>query len=260
MHILYPDESGEPRNMQEQTHFVIAGVAVHESCINYMSIKLREIQKSFFPDITYPIELHANEIRGGRGFFKDLPPEKREQILSQVYKTIISTRYPSLLICGAVMGLDAAKDANQVRKETFEEVCSSFNSFLVWEHRITHTQPKGLIIIDRNREDEYKQLLDSFRQNGTKYGYLGNIVDIPYFAQCRETPMLQAADFCSYAMYRYYEKQDDSYLNQIMQRIYKTIDGKMFGLKHITKKKPCSCVSCCTMELRHPNVSNKSFR
>jgi hypothetical protein len=187
-----------------------------------------------------------------------LQPEKREEILSQVYKTIVGINYPSLLVCGAVMGLDAAKDPNQVRRETFEEVCSSFNSYLVWEHKITHTQPKGLIIIDRNREDEYKQLLDNFRQNGTKYGYLGNIVDIPYFAQCRETPMLQAADFCSYAIYRHYEKQDDTYLKQIMPRFYRTIDGRMFGLKHITNKKPCACVSCSTMDLKHPNLNHKS--
>jgi hypothetical protein len=114
---------------------------------------------------------------------------------------------------------------------------------LVLQHKLQHTN-KGLLIIDRNREDYYKQLLGTFHQNGTKYGYLGNIIDIPYFAQCRETPMLQLADLTSYAIYRYYEKKDDKYLKLILPRVYKTLDGKMFGLKHFTNKKPCDCVSC----------------
>jgi hypothetical protein len=55
--------------------------------------------------------------------------------------------------------------------------------------------------------------------------------------------MLQLADLCSYAIFRYYEHKDNKYLNLILPRLYKTMDGKLFGLKHITNG-ACDCLSC----------------
>ena len=247
MYILYLDESGDPNSWQEQKNFVIAGVAVYEGQIENIGEKLRGIQEKYFRGISVPIEFHATDIRNGKKAFRDFQPNIREEILKDVCKVIADNRHPSLIIFGAVLGIDSAQNPNQARSDVFEEVCCSLNSFLVEQHKLQHTN-KALLIIDKYREDYYKQLLSTFRQNGTKYGYLGNIVDIPYFARCRETPMLQLADMSSYALYRYYEKNDDTYLKLISSRIYKTIDGKMFGLKHITKKKPCDCISCVTQK------------
>lgn len=254
MYILYLDESGDPNNWQDQKNFVIAGVAVHEGQIENISEKLRAIQEKYFHGISVPIEFHATDIRNGHGAFRDFHPTKREEILEDLCKVITDNRFPSLIVFGAVLSIDAAQNPNQARSDVFEEVCCGSNSFLIQQHRLQHTN-KGLLIIDRYREDYYKQLLSTFRQNGTKYGYLGNIVDIPYFARCRETPMLQLADMASYALYRYYEKKDDKYLKMIMPRIFKTFDGKMFGLKHITNVKPCTCVSCVTQQTIVPSSS-----
>jgi hypothetical protein len=247
MYILYLDESGDPNSWQDQKNFVIAGVAVYEGQIETIGEKLRAIQQKYFPNISVPIEFHATDIRNGKGAFRDFHPIVREKILEDICGVITDNRYPSLIIFGAVLSIDAAQNPNQARSVVFEEVCCGLNSFLVLQHKLQRTT-KGLLIIDRYREDYYKQLLSTFRQNGTKYGYLGNIVDIPYFARCRETPMLQLADMVSYALYRYYEKKDDRYLKMILPRIYKTLDGKMFGLKHITKVKPCDCISCVTQQ------------
>lgn len=245
MHILYLDESGEPTNLQEQTCFAIAGVAFHEGQIELARQRLKVIQDKYFPNIAIPIVFHATDIKNGKGIYREFSQTVREQILTDLYKVIQDSRYPSLVVFGAAIGIESAENPNQVRSDTFEEVCCGFNSFLVWQHRCQHTS-KGLIILDKNKEEQYKQLLLDFRQNGTKYGYLGNIVDIPYFARCHDTPMLQFADLCAYAIHRYYRKNDNSYLNMILPRIYRTIDNKMFGLKHLTKNKSCTCVSCVT--------------
>ena len=60
--------------------------------------------------------------------------------------------------------------------------------------------------------------------------------------------MLQLADLCSYALFRHYEKNDSTYLNPIANLFFRNADGRMFGLKHITKKKPCACISCVTQK------------
>ena len=143
--------------------------------------------------------------------------------------------------------MDSAENPYVDRSKTFEEVISGFNSFLVENYKYSSGN-KGLIIIDKNREETYKQLLDTFQAQGTKYGYLANIIDIPYFARCTDTPMLQLADLCSYALFRHYEKQDNTYLNMISDRIYKNAEGKMFGLKHITNNNNCDCLSCSNLK------------
>jgi len=247
MYILYLDESGEPSNWQVQKNFVIAGVSVHESIVENMRKRVEFVRDKYFPGIEYPIEFHATDIRNGKGIYRDFHLNVREEMLQDLYRTIVDNRFPLFAVFGATINIDAAQNPNQVRSDVFEEAICGFNTFLVWCHRLGHTN-KGLIIIDKNKEEQYKQLLDNFRQNGTKYGYLGNVIDIPYFARCHETPMLQLADLCAYAIFRNYEKADSEYLNIILPRVYKTLDGKMFGLKHLTKTRPCSCISCVTQQ------------
>lgn len=245
MYILYLDESGVTSNWQYNKNFVIAGVAIHESQITTLGNNMKTIREKYFPSIAFPIEFHAVDIRTGVGIFRSLRPAIREQVLCDLYQSMADTQFPMLTIFGSVMNVDSAHNAVQARHDTFEEVISGFNSFLVMGHRLKHTN-KGLVIIDKNREEHYRQLLDDFKQEGTKYGYLANIVDIPYFARCRATPMLQYADLCAYALFRHYERHHNTYLDLILPKIYRNIDGRMFGLKHITKVKPCDCVSCVT--------------
>lgn len=247
MYLLYLDESGDPANWQEQQHFVIAGIAIHESQIAILGDKLGAIQQRYFPNLSFSIVFHATDIRSGKGIFRSLQPTVRQQLLESLYQAICEIRFPNLTIFGSVMDAGATQNGRQDRSVTFEEVISGFNSFLVIGHRLGHTN-KGLIIVDKNREEQYKELLDDFKEQGTKYGYLLNIVDIPYFARCHDTPLLQFADLCSYAIYRHYDKGDDQYLKLILPHIYRNIDGRMFGLKHITTIKPCGCISCVTQK------------
>jgi hypothetical protein len=246
MYLLYLDESGEPSNWEKQKHFVIGGVAVHEGQVSDLIKHLQKIQENYFPGVSIPIEFHAEHVKHSKGVYNSFPLKKREQILEDVYKLILDTGFPNIIVFAAVMSQDAAKGATQVRSDTFEGVCSRFNNFLIWEHRLRYTT-KGLVIIDKNREDEYRHLLSSF-QTSTKYGYLGNVVDIPYFAQSHETRMLQLADFCAYAIWRYYERQDDKYMNIILPRICrKPLTHKLDGLQHITNNKQCTCIACTSV-------------
>ena len=98
-------------------------------------------------------------------------------------------------------------------------------------------------------KDEYRQLVAEFKQSGTKYGYLGNVVDIPYFARCHETRMLQLADFVANATFRSYEKKDSGDLDQIYDKFDRpSKDGRHVGLKHFTKDESCSCKACSERE------------
>jgi len=243
MYIFYLDESGDPSAWEGHRHFVIAGVAVHEGQIEALSRQLAQVQEKYFPGISIPIPFHATDIRGHRKQFEHLSFSVREEILESVYRVIRTSHFPDLIVFAAVLDMNYAKDYFHARHVTFEEVCSAFNNFLIWQHRQDFTT-KGMVVLDRNREEHYRQLLSDFKK-GTKYGYLGNVVDIPYFATCRETRMLQLADFCANAVFRHYEKKDSKAVNMILPKVYRlpgtsTLDG----LRHLTKNENCDCIAC----------------
>ena len=58
MYILYLDESGHAANLKEE-HFVIAGVAVPESSLNFLTEKLNKVAENINPENPDNIELHA---------------------------------------------------------------------------------------------------------------------------------------------------------------------------------------------------------
>src|SRR3972149_9089998 len=178
MYLLYLDESGDANGWQSQQHFVLAGVAVFEGQITNLDNKLQSVQEKYFPRISYPIAFHATEIRRGKGQFAAFTPKIREEILQDIYYIITNTRFPELITFSTVMHLSAVQNPLQVRRDTLEDICQRFNTFLIRQHKAGQTS-QGLLVIDRNREDDYRQLIAEFKQTGTRYGYLGNVVDIP---------------------------------------------------------------------------------
>ena len=167
-------------------------------------------------------------------------------MLDAVYDTIASIEYPHAVLFATVMHISAVKNPEQVLRDTFEDVVQRINTFLVRLNREGNPQ-KGLLIIDRatSTEDKYRTLISEFRGSGTRHGFLGNIVDIPYFSQSDDTRLLQFADFCANAVFRNYESEDHEYLNKIMPRFDRRTRGspRIDGLRHITLRS-CDCRAC----------------
>lgn len=243
IYILYLDESGDPNSWQSQQCFVLGGVAVHEGQVFKLAGELDTLQNHYFPNITVPIAFHATDIRNGRGHFRNFNQSVREQILADVYDVIAKAGFPNLIAFATAMDISAVVNSLQVRHDTLEDISQRFNTFLIRQFKAGYPN-KGLLVIDRTQEEHYRELIGDFQKSGTKNGYLGNIVDIPYFARCHETRMLQLADHCAYAVFRYYEYGDPSYLNMIEPRFDRRhAIHPADGLKHITRK-PCSCMAC----------------
>lgn len=248
MYIVYLDESGDPNGWNNrQDHFIIGGIAIHESWIQFISEALDEIQAKFFPDISVPIKFHATDINSGVDRFRrELQKSQLQQLLSAIYDVIAGIEYPNAALFATAIHISAVTSADQALHDTFEDVVQTFNSFLAPMNEEGNLQ-KGLLIIDGNQSTEakYRALISEFRRSGTQYGYLGNIVDIPYFSQSEDTRLLQLADFCAYAVFRYYERGDDQFLNKIIHRFdrrLKDFQG-IDGLKHITARQ-CDCIAC----------------
>ncbi len=244
VHLVYIDESGDPFGWNNQSNFALAGIAIHEGQIQYLSEKMSAIQQEFFPAVRIPIIFHAEEIHGGHGRFRSITQDTREKLMQRVYNLIGSLRFPNTAVFATDIDDTYLTNKNLALDLVLEDLANRFNIYSMRLHKRDITS-KGLFIIDQAHESRYRELILKFQTQGTSYSkYLGNVVDIPYFAGGRDTRMLQLADFCAYAVFRYYEQKDDSYLKLILPAIDRRGPaGPPEGLKHLTQL-PCKCQAC----------------
>lgn len=245
MRILYLDESGTPNGWQKQKNFVLGGIAIHEGQITTLARAIDALQEKYFPGIGIPIEFHAGPIRQGRGpHFNNFDFDTRCDIINDVYNCILKSGFPNIIPFATVMDISAVVNANQVCHDCFEDVCQNFNLYL-WDQFKKGFPSKGLLIIDRGREVQYRQHFIEFKKSKLVEEYLANLVDIPYFTAASDTRMLQVADFIVNAVFRYYESNITDCFNKISSLFFRgSYETPMNRLNHITKDGTCQCCIC----------------
>ncbi len=253
MNILYLDESGGPNSWNIQKNFVLGGVAVHEGQIYSLTKQMNDLQEKYFPGITVPIEFHISLIKRGKGpHFNQFSEDEREEIIADVFMILEKQHFPNTLAFATSIDISAVVDQHQVSQSCFEDVCQHFNLFCYNRHKQGNLT-KRMLIIDRGREKQYLQHFSEFRKSKRVEKYLANIVDIPYFAACSETRMLQLADFVANAVWQYYERGVTREIDKIKHIFYR---GPKYypvsGLNHITKDTCCNCFACNFKKVMDP--------
>ena len=106
MYLLYLDESGN-ENDPSNRYFVLAGLALFERQIHHLNERLERVQEEHFPNRP-PIPFHASAIRAGRGFWRGVSEEKRQEILDDVIAAITATDdYGGLRLYAAAIEKDS---------------------------------------------------------------------------------------------------------------------------------------------------------
>ena len=245
MYLFYVDESGDPSGWDCQDNFVLAGVAVHEGQVRRLSGELDAVQQRFFPGIAVRLEFHAQHIFAGKDRFRSLAPERRRDLLDSAYDVIAGAGFPNLVAFITAIHVSAVTSPHQALGDCLGDICQRFNTFLVRQFSAGHPD-KGLLIMDKSgREPRVRELMADFDQRGTGWGYLGNIIDVPHFADSKHTRMLQIADLLAFAGGRYFNSNDDTCLQRVLPRIDRRAPaGDRVGLKHIVAADHrCSCMA-----------------
>lgn len=245
MYLFYIDESGDPFGWDKSDNFVLAGAAIHEGQVRRFSEQIDLIQQKYFPMISMPIELHASVIRSGKDRFRRMTIADREKLMTDISNIIKSAHFPNLILFATAIHVSAVRSGPQALRDCLEDICQRFNTFLVRQCNAGYID-KGLLIMDRSgRETRVRELMDEFRKSGTKYGHLGNVIDVPYFADSKHTRMLQLADFIAFAFGRYLNASDRSLFDMICGRIDRSSPGSTsVGFKHIIAgRHACSCAA-----------------
>lgn len=245
MYLLYLDESGNEDDPADK-HFVLGGAAVFERQTFFLSQALDGVQTRHFPGLQ-PIEFHASAIRAGRGFWRDIEQQKKDEVLQDIPR-IIGQASPEVILFAAVIEKSNRLWGEAAVEHATEEVCNRFDIFLkrLYQESGYKDAQRGLLIFSEGRFDKRAKVwVRGFRELGTRWGILRNLSDIPYFAGMRETRLLQIADFISHAVFLLYERRDPSLMRPFIHRFNRQ-EGILHGLVHSRSdiRTACDCPAC----------------
>lgn len=250
MYVLYIDESGNPDDPQDR-NFVLAGAAVFERVGYFLSQAFDAVQTAHFPGLQ-PIPFHTTEIRSGAGFWRGVERPKREAILNDLCAAVACAQHPGVFLFASVVEKTASLYGEDAVKRATEEICVSFDRFLVRQYRQFGDAQRGLIVFSEGQYHKRSRVwVQGFRELGTRVGAINNLADIPYFATPKETRLLQVADLVSHAAFRLYERRDPTLIKPFLHR-FDISSGIRYGISHITQARDtCDCPRCFSQRTPH---------
>lgn len=244
MHILYVDDSGSVDNPQDK-FFILGGVSVFERGIYHLINSLDEVVDQFGIGDPDDIELHGNPMYQGREPpWRSIHRSRREEMI----KLALSKLGPgiaSVRLFGVAVDRTAVAPRDPVEL-AFEEICNRFNLYLMRRNNRGRADEKqrGLVVMDESKHEKPLQALARhFRVNGTRWGALRNMAEVPLFVDSRASRLVQIADLVAYSIRRKYEHQDGRFFDPLIP-LFDSEGGVIHGLVHYKGNNDCYCPAC----------------
>ncbi len=229
MHLLYVDESGSVTD-PSQRYFVLAGVAVFERKTHWVEQKLNEIALRFSPSDPHAIELHGSPMRSGREGWKAHALPDRLAAIKDALQFGVADHYPKgVRLFGAVIEKSALTGSDPVA-HAFEQLASRFDLFLKRLHHKHNDSQRGIMLFDESStEQRIQTLAREFKYSGHSWGKTSNYAEVPVFLNSRASRLIQLADLVAYALFRFYEHNDDSFYD-VIRNCFDSEGGVEHGL------------------------------
>ena len=245
MYPLYLDGSG---THSDARHFVLAGVCVYESNAHWAADQLDRIQSSYFPDYDDSVHFHATslfamEMTPSRFPLDQLDRRTRLELLLELYEIVFKLygTFFAVVIEKSYLGEDPYEHA-------LEQIHSRFDRFLGRMSGERGQRDKGLIVIaDSQYRERLEVLSRQLAREGTQWGELRNIFDVPFFALSKNSRLLQIADLIANAVYGRYESGHASMFDKMLPKFDSDGSGRIHGLLHLTSSRLACYMPCCLM-------------
>lgn len=229
MHILFLDESGTiiPENKQNSKYFTIGGIIIPEDYWQDIYKKLKELKKQY--KITSEIKWrffspHNKDEDNG---LRHLSFEEKNKVRDKLYEII--SAYKSIKIISAITDVEKAYKLSYINTKDdlywycYKQVIERFQYHLQDLSRETGTTFNGLVVIDNRLSCEdnrlrnlHHNLLIAEKDN---YSHFNNLIEGLFIAPSHLSVGIQLADIVAGAIYRKYEKNDDTFFNKIKTSI-----------------------------------------
>jgi hypothetical protein len=223
VYLCYIDESGDP-GPGGSAYLLLGAAALFEGKWRSLDHDLDELIRKYFPNTSLrPTEIHLASLRSGKKEYRSLTRQQRSELLSD-YIDILTQLLPTEIRLFSVIAEKAwwfsknpGKTGDDLYMELFEDLSSRFDLFL--RRRYAENAPsKGMIIADPHKQaltSAIKKNHRAFQRRGTRWGQLHNLIETVFFLPSHESPGLQLADLCSYAVWRLVAANDPSIASKI---------------------------------------------
>jgi hypothetical protein len=228
VHLLYLDDSGSISDAHQQ-YFVLAGVSIFEREAHWVEQDLNEIARRFDNADPYSVELHGSPMRSGKGIWRGYPTSDRVQAIKDALQKGVVDRSRSVRVFGAVIKKSAVAGSDPVGL-AFEQLTVRFDMFLMRLYKKHKDAQRGLILLDKSStENRIQTLAHEFKYDGHSWGYTKNYAEVPVFLDSKASRLIQLADLVAFALFRFYEHNDDSFYEIIRHR-FDSEGGIVHGL------------------------------
>ncbi len=250
MYVLYLDGSGSVKNPNER-HFVLAGIAVHELEIYHVIKRADDYVGTLAAG--RDAELHGSAMANAKAeAWKGISRQRRLDAIEGGLDLLRDAR-PGVTAF-AVAADKAAVSPDDPVEYAFEEICNRFNLFLKRLHNRHNQTHRGLVVMDESHyEGALQGLARHYREEGTRWGHLRNLAEVPLFVDSNASRLIQIADLLAWAVWRRYEHADTRYFDRVVPR-FDAEGGVIHGLFH--RKIPsddCYCPACLSRSNRSSN-------
>lgn len=241
--------------------FIVAGIALHERDAWHLQNRLHSVLTTRLPAGFNPqnFELHASDLKGprppapGRGRpseWLQIPARIRFSILRAGYQAISSYQHLDPNFPPALFGAVVTADYADRGTRAYEEVLNKFDEMLTRQGNRLGVHQTGIVVHDRRvLEGDLQRQADTWRHLAGRIGRLTHLADVPFFADSRATRLIQASDFVSWALWRYYGLivPDEEWVGPLWTK-FDADGGVMHGLIHVTPRfrAGCQCPPCAS--------------
>jgi hypothetical protein len=232
MNLVYVDESGNTGlNLKDpqQPVFILAAMIIPEHAWFTLEKEFFRISRGFFEnELSYPFEIHAADLKCGRGLFKGLPIERRLSFrndllnlladggISVIYRRIIKTKFEAFCMENYGPGI---KVNPYVMALPF--VCMEV------DHHLRRAGPDqlGMLIFDEQKEnlDAVERSLRTLRLDSTSALKTTNIVEKGFFVDSSKSFALQLVDIVAYHIRKYEESKLGLRTNPMDAQVFDTL-------------------------------------
>jgi len=245
MYLCYVDESGDT-GAKGSRHLLLGAAALFEGRWSYVKQDIEALLGRYFPVGLRPAEVHCTDVRHGRGPYSRLRPDQRAALLNDLCQAVTAMLDVEVRLFTVVYdkgwwaARNPGKSGEDLYLDAFENLVSRFDLFL--RRRRAEDRPsKGVMIVDPHSTSlsaALRSALHRFQSSGTRWATLYNVIEAVMFLDSHESPGLQLADLCSYAVWRLAEFGDEGLVRQLAaafdrEPMTSTVSpGKWHGVKY----------------------------
>ena len=248
MHLLYLDESG----LHQSPYFVLAGLAVFETQTHPLSTTVDQLLSDYLPAHVPSEPLRATQIRSGaKPPWDQLSQARRWSLLDQAYEVI---RNSHAVLFGVAVEREWLSAGDNEYLYALESIARRFDGYLRRLYRLQSDPQRGLIIV---AESQFRRRIEALalriQQQGTRWGEVWNLSEVPLFTSAANSRMLQLADLCANAVHARYATGHARHFDRIAAR-FDASEDVVHGLWHASRDhQTCLCPGCLTRRIASPD-------